>query len=104
MNIEEPKPDNPFLVQVGLLNNDQPFRAKLLCTCSQCDSGYGYYIKCEPNDAHIDVTVRETEYCITDFNDGEWILVFNVKQNGLGIMRSDEMVEPVDMNVIVERK
>jgi hypothetical protein len=48
--------------------------------------------------------VRESLDVITDYNDGEWVLVFNVKQNGLGIMKSDEMVEPVNMNVIVERK
>jgi hypothetical protein len=100
MKVVEPKVAEEVMVQVALLRNNQGFRAPI----RGLEDGYGYYVKCDPNEQYLTILYKQKNITFTDRNDAGWTLIFNVKENGLGIIKSDSMVEPIDMTVNMERK
>lgn len=65
------------------------------------DGIYSYFVPMSDNSTHL--------YIRQNIQDGEsifiapkYVLVFNVKSNSAGIVKADEMVEPIAFNVVAE--
>ena len=88
----------------------------LICNFVRADSpeaanGFGYEfhgryeyavpVKDNPQILYIRRAVKEGQ---SSFIEPEYILVFNVKNNCMGIIKANQMVEPVNFTVNVEGK
>jgi hypothetical protein len=97
MKVVEPE-DTQVLIPLRMIGTNQGFRAEL----PGVEKGYGYYVKCSPNPGFLQVAYKGIIFN-TDSTVGN-TLIFNVKENSLGVIESDTMVEPIDMTVNMERK
>ena len=99
MKVVEPE-DTQVLVPVRMLKEKQGFRALLPNT----EDGYGYYVKCEPNANFLHIALKDRGVVFNSCMADGYVLIFNVRENRLGTVKSDAMVEPIDMTVNTERK
>lgn len=65
------------------------------------DITYSYFVPMDDNSAclYIRQQIQEGQ---SIFISPEYVLVFNVQHNTAGIVKADEMVEPVELEVIVK--
>jgi hypothetical protein len=96
MNIVEPT-DEQVLIPVRMLKESQGFRAEL----HGLEQGYGYYVKCDPNPGFLRVAYKGVMFTSSEAMGNT--LVFNVRENRLGVIKSDTMVEPINFTVTSER-
>ncbi len=77
----------------------------------EAKNGFRYFVlgvieyfvptKDNPHNLYIRRSIREGQ---SIFITPEYVLVFNVKNNTMGIVRADQMVEPVEFEVNMEGK
>lgn len=93
MNVIEPEKTNNE-VKVSSLTEGDVFRRQ-----GRYNETYGYYVLLDVNSDYFDLRIRphiKLGY--------ETVWVFNIKTDTLGIFDADEMVEPVELEVIVKEK
>ncbi len=64
------------------------------------DESYTYFVPMDDNSSHLYIRKKSGSIFITPDN----ILVFNLRYNIAGLVKADEMVEPVNLTVNVGEK
>ncbi len=68
------------------------------------DESYVYFVLMDDNSSHLWIRRRGRGTKMSAYIEPDYVLVFNLRSNTAGLVKADEMVEPVNLTVNVGEK